>query len=152
MNRCLAILGLGAATLVAGGCVKRTLSIESEPAGALVWLNDREIGRTPVEVEFLHYGTYDVRLELDGYETLSTVGRADAPWWDVVGPDFVAELLPWEIRSDVAWRFELEPRADDAGEVRERAAELREALLTGRSVDELDDDEAPADDPPSETP
>ena len=49
------------------GCVKRTISISSNPSGALVWVNDREVGRTPVEFEFLYYGEYDLRLERDGY-------------------------------------------------------------------------------------
>ncbi|MFB3120043.1 MAG: PEGA domain-containing protein [Stenotrophomonas maltophilia] len=40
--------------------------ITSEPPGALVWLNDREIGRTPVDVDFEFYGRYDVRLHLPG--------------------------------------------------------------------------------------
>jgi hypothetical protein len=53
---------LGAATLLAG-CVERTITINSEPQGALVYLNDEEVGRTPVSVPFLYYGTYDVRLE-----------------------------------------------------------------------------------------
>jgi hypothetical protein len=45
------------------GCVERTISITSEPEGALVYLNDEEVGRTPVSVPFTFYGVYDVRLE-----------------------------------------------------------------------------------------
>ena len=60
-----------------GGCVKRTIMVTSDPEGALVWLNEREVGRTPVEVEFLYYGTYDVRLVKDGYEPLLTKGEAE---------------------------------------------------------------------------
>jgi hypothetical protein len=52
---------IGASTLV--GCVERTISITSEPRGALVYLNDEEVGRTPVSVPFTYYGVYDVRLE-----------------------------------------------------------------------------------------
>jgi len=44
------------------GCVERTITITSEPSGALVHLNDEEIGRTPVTVPFRFYGVYDVRL------------------------------------------------------------------------------------------
>ena len=58
--------------LLCTGCVRRTISIVSNPPGALVWLNDREVGRTPIEVEFLYYGTYDVRIVKDGYEPLIT--------------------------------------------------------------------------------
>ena len=111
--------------LGATGCVRRTLRITSDPAGALVWLNDREIGRTPVDFDFLHYGTYDVRLELAGYEPMSTSGQADPPWWDVVGPDLVSELLPMDLRSEILWEYELELAARSRPGLLERAYEMR---------------------------
>jgi hypothetical protein len=122
----MACLGLLAATmLLAGGCVRRTITVRSSPPGALVWVNDREVGRTPVDVEFQHYGTYDVRLELEGYEPLSTSGHASPPWWDVVGPDLVAELLPVQLHSDVQWEYQLEPAAAADPGLVDRARELR---------------------------
>jgi hypothetical protein len=92
-------------------------------------MNDQEVGRTPLDVEFLYYGTYDVRLELDGYETLWTAGEANAPWWDTPGADFVSELMPWEARSDVAWHYELEPTIDDPAGLVDRARALRQRAL-----------------------
>ena len=35
------------------GCVQRTITVNSDPQGALVYLNDIEIGRTPVTVPIL---------------------------------------------------------------------------------------------------
>jgi hypothetical protein len=113
------------ATLAATGCVRRTMTIRSSPPGALVWVNDREIGRTPLDVDFLHYGTYDVRLELEGYEPLATTGKAQPPWWDVVGPDLLAELLPLDLQSDVLWEYQLEPVVHDREALIRRARELR---------------------------
>lgn len=130
----LPILGLlaTAAILPASGCVKRTIRITSNPTGALVWLNDREVGRTPVDVDFVHYGTYDVRLVLDGHESQLTSGDAKVPLWDVVGFDFVAEVLPVQFESEVEWHYELEPRPADPEVERvqtiERARELRAVL------------------------
>src|SRR5688500_18580755 len=57
---------------VGGGCVVREMVIDSEPRGALVYLNDQEIGRTPLTKEFTWYGTYDAVVRLEGYETLKT--------------------------------------------------------------------------------
>jgi hypothetical protein len=116
--------------LVAGstGCVRRTLRITSEPPGALVWLNDREVGRTPVDVEFVYYGTYDVRLVLEGYEPLLTTGKVDPPLWDMIGVDFVAEVLPVQLESNASLHYELEPRDDDPVELVERAREMRGRL------------------------
>ena len=108
---------------VSTGCVHRTIMITSEPAGALVWLNDREIGRTPLEVGFEYYGTYDVRLERQGFEPVMTSGSANPPWWETLGLDLLAELVPLELRSEIQWHYDLRP-ADPEG-LLERARELR---------------------------
>ncbi len=103
----------GVCLLPAGCGVKRTITVTSEPSGALVHLNDQEVGRTPVTVPFLFYGTYDVRLEKEGYKPLWTSQRAKGPWWEAPGPDLAAEVIGGA--SKLAWHFELEalPREDD---------------------------------------
>lgn len=55
-----------AAALSLTGCIERLITVTSQPAGALVYLNDEEVGRTPVTVPFRFYGVYDVRLEHEG--------------------------------------------------------------------------------------
>ena len=77
-----------------GGCVRRTLTVTSTPPGALVYLNGVEVGRTPVEEDFTWYGTYDVELRKEGYETLKTTGKVIAPWWQWIPFDLFAEALP----------------------------------------------------------
>lgn len=114
--------------VVASGCVRRTITVTSEPSGALVWLNGREIGRTPVETDFLYYGTYDVQLEAEGYEPLLTFGQAKPPWWDNIPLDLAAELTPGRKHARVAWHYRLEPRRDDPVELVERARQLRGEL------------------------
>lgn len=98
---------LAAAALT--GCIQRTLSIESSPPGALVYLNDQEVGRTPVTVPFTFYGKYDVRLEKEGFQTLTTLQKADAPWWEAPGPDIVAEAIPGQHSVNLRWHYTLEP-------------------------------------------
>jgi len=132
------------------GCVERTITITSEPDGALVYLNDREIGRTPVDVEFIHYGTYDVRLVKDGYEPLLTFGKAKPPLWDAPGPDLLAELAPVELRSDIEWHYELQPAQSDPEALVERARTFRSrAVADGApesgNVPPADDEAAPPD-------
>ena len=107
------------------GCVRRTISITSDPNGALVWLNGREIGRTPVTVDFLYYGEYDVQLVADGYEPLLTTGQADAPLWDNVPLDLFAEITPGEKHSRIQWHYVMSPRNDDPVALLERAREMR---------------------------
>jgi hypothetical protein len=107
------------------GCIQRTIKIDSNPQGALVHLNDEEVGRTPLSVPYKFYGVYDVRLELDGYEPLWTKEEAKAPWWEAPGPDLFAEALA---DADVIqdWHFDLKPKmaVDDAAVV-QRAEELK---------------------------
>ena len=85
------------------GCVRRTLTVTSEPPGALVYLNGTEVGRTPLTRDFTLYGTYDVALRKDGYETLKTQGKVIAPWWQWVPIDFFAELLPLHDQHTLAY-------------------------------------------------
>ena len=111
---------------IATGCVRRTITISSDPSGALCWLNGREVGRTPVKVDFLHYGTYDVVLEAEGCEPLLTSGRANPPWWDIVPLDLFAEMVSGEPHADIAWHYELAPLNNDPTLLVERARELRQ--------------------------
>ena len=125
LRRRLLVPCLAAPLVLLGGCVERTIEITSEPSGAIVWLNDREVGRTPVEVEFLYYGVYDVRLALDGYEPLVASGTATPPWWDNVPLDLAAEMSPNTDEAHFHWHYVLEPPQNDRGQLIERAAELR---------------------------
>ena len=122
----MSLIGIVLAALVAlNGCVRRTITITTEPEGTLVWLNDREVGRTPVEVDFKYYGTYDVRLEHRGYEPMMTSGRANPPWWDNVGLDLFAELTPADLESQIEWHYVMMPLDDDHDALVNRARELR---------------------------
>lgn len=123
-----AAVGIIAACALPAGCVRRTITITSEPAGALVWLNEREVGRTPVTVDFTYYGRYDVQLERDGYEPRMTSAVARAPLWDLPGPDFFAELVPVELHSRTEWHFDLTPRDDRVDHLLDRADDLRRRL------------------------
>jgi hypothetical protein len=125
---------LAATVLLAGlaltGCygqVQRTLTIDSEPQGARCWLNENEVGRTPVTVSFTWYGTYTVRLETPGYEPLVTTAKVEAPYYEWVPLDLAFETVVPGVRTDAhEFRFALkraEPVDPDA--LRQRAEGLR---------------------------
>jgi hypothetical protein len=87
------------------------MTIRSNPPGAMVYIDNREIGTTPVSTNFTYYGTRDFRLVKDGYETLSVKRTMPAPWYEFVPLDFVAEnLVPGEIRDHRTLDFQLVPR------------------------------------------
>lgn len=48
-----------------------TLSVTSEPNGAVVFVDDEEVGTTPL-VQTLTIGTYDIRVESDGFFPFET--------------------------------------------------------------------------------
>jgi hypothetical protein len=75
------------------GCVERTMSINTEPQGATVMLNDQDVGKSPVKVPFTWYGDYDIVLRKPGYKTVKTHKRVNAPWyqWPVI--DIFSEAL-----------------------------------------------------------
>jgi len=124
MTKSLAIITASLAiTLV--GCQQRTLRVTSDPPGAMLHLNDVEVGRTPVEVGFTWFGTYAVKLRLEGYETLETAAEAKAPLHEQPGFDLIAMMLPGEERTEIAWHFELSPERRDPDALIGRAAELR---------------------------
>ena len=116
------------------GCVRRELTIESDPPGALVFLNDQEIGRTPVTRSFTFYGTYDVVLRLEGYDTLRAKKLVLAPWWQWVPIDFAAEFFPLTDRQTARFVLQrsVEPGFDPPETLLERAAELRSQLPATR--------------------
>jgi len=145
LNIALTLMLLSAAGLT--GCVQRTIKITSTPAGALVHLNDEEVGRTPVEVPYLYYGTYDVRLQLDGYQPLWTQAEAKAPWWEAPGPDLIAEAVSdAEVKQEWHYDLEVQPLVDEKPLV-ERAKEMQMRLNEPEKFEAL---EAAAEDETSE--
>ena len=98
----IAIAAIAVAVIVAApGCVQRRMTIRSNPPGALVYVDDYQIGTTPVATDFVYYGTRKIRLVKDGYETLTVRQPFPLPWYQLFPIDFVTEnLWPWEIRDE----------------------------------------------------
>jgi hypothetical protein len=139
--KCFKILVVGAICCLSAGCVERELSIASDPPGALLYLNDVEVGRTPIKVPFEWYGTYDVRLQVDAPATqpghpalhyyLHTARAAKAPWYEYIGPDLLAELSPFKFKDVKYWAFAMEPQPNPSDQqMIESARELRKDLDT----------------------
>jgi len=123
---------IGAALLIgAVGCVRRTISITTEPPNARVFLNDQEIGRSPATTDFLWYGDYDVAIRKEGYQTLQTSWKVKAPWYQIIPIDFFAEVLwPGRLHDHHERHFTLEPaQPADPQELLGRAEQLRQEAV-----------------------
>lgn len=102
---------LAAFSSPAEGRVRRRVTVRSNPPGALVFVDDYEIGTTPCSFYFTYYGTRKVRLVKSGYETLTVMQPFPAPWYEFPGIDFVSEnLVPREIRDERTVNYNLTPQ------------------------------------------
>ncbi len=124
----LTIVGLVAVTILSG-CIERKLTINTEPQGAMVVLNDEEIGNSPVTVSFEWYGDYNVRVSKEGFETLKTHRKLKAPWYDGFPFDFLTLLNPERTVDEYEWTFDLEPKKEiNRKELIHNAEELKKQL------------------------
>jgi hypothetical protein len=98
--------------LCAVGCVERRLMVRTNPPGALLYVDDYEIGATPIATNFTYYGNRKIRLVKDGYETLTVVEPIPPPWYQITPLDFFSEnLVPGQIRDQRTLDFQLVPQA-----------------------------------------
>jgi hypothetical protein len=117
-------------TVMAAGCVERELTINTQPQGAVVTLNDEEIGTSPVTVSFNWYGDYCVRISKDGFETLNTHRELKGPWYDCFPFDFFAQIASAKRKVDkYEWTFTLEEKKQvNPQELVEKAQQLKNQL------------------------
>jgi hypothetical protein len=93
------------------GCVSRRMTIRSNPPGALVYVDDYEIGATPVSTDFTYYGTRKIRIVKDGYETLTVMQPISTPWYEYPPADFITEnFVPGKIRDQRILDYQLKPQ------------------------------------------
>lgn len=94
---CFAIL-LGITTL---GCVRRRLTVRTNPPGAAVYVDRQLIGSSPASSAFVYSGTRHIEVVADGYRTEKVLRKISPPWYQIPPFDFFSETLwPWEIRDE----------------------------------------------------
>jgi hypothetical protein len=126
------IFGLMLLASAMPGCVERTLSIQTNPPGALVRLNGgpQEL-RTPARHDFVWYGTYDIVIRKEGYQTIKTKAPVIAPIYEWIPLDLISELLPFHIKDSRTLKYELTPQPtqeEDADALLQRSKDLRAQL------------------------
>lgn len=115
------------------GCVRRRMTIRTNPPGAVAFVDDQRIGVTPVSTPFTYYGTRKIQLFKDGFEPLTVKQRFPAPWYEYPPLDFIAENL-WhrETRDERVVDFEMVPqRIVPNEELLGRAEMLRDNAQAG---------------------
>ncbi len=127
------LLSLLLAVCSLSGCMHRRMTIRSNPPGAMVYVDDRQIGVTPCSTGFTYYGTRQFRLEKDGYETLVVKRSLNAPWYQIPPLDFFSDNLAFqEIRDERIIDFQLSPQQIIPTNIlMDRAQQLRGNVQTG---------------------
>lgn len=115
------------ATLSAPGCVRRRLTIRSNPPGAMVHVDNQHVGFTPCSVDFTYYGTREIRLSAPGYETLTVNQPIPTPWYQMPPLDFFSDNFAMrKIRDNRTVSFNLQPQImTPVEEIIRRGDELR---------------------------
>jgi hypothetical protein len=129
------VVGLAALALLMTGCVRRTIEITTSPEGALVWVNGREVGRTPVTVDFMHYGMYDLMIKKTGWEPIIDARKAPIPVTDMPGLDLLVEILPVDVHHTLHWHIDMEPRDESNAALLKRADHLRREISGDLAAD-----------------
>ena len=117
--------------------MQRRFLIRSNPPGAVVYVDKSyEIGRTPVSHDFTYYGTREIRLVKDGYQTLTVQQPIPAPWYQVPPLDFFAEnLIPGEIRDVRVLDYQMQPDVIvPKAQLMERAEGLRRGTQRSQPI------------------
>jgi hypothetical protein len=96
---------------LATGCVERKVLIRSNPPGALVYVDDHEVGTTPVAIAPIYYGSRKIRLVKDGCETKTVIEPMPPPWYEVPPLDFFSEnVVPGTLHDTRTLDFQLQPQ------------------------------------------
>lgn len=113
------------------GCLRRRLTVHSNPPGALVYVDNQQIGTTPCSVDFTYYGTREIRLIKPGFDTLTVNQPIPTPWYQIPPLDFVSEnLVPYKIRDNRTVTYNLAPQMMiPTEELIQRGQQLRQATL-----------------------
>ena len=117
----------GCAGLTGCNSMFRRMIIRSEPEGALVLIDGREVGYTPYTADFIYYGTREITLVKDGYETLTVMQNFPTPWYQVPPLDFVTDnFLPFTVTNRQQFCYQLQPQViPPTEELLDRAKGLR---------------------------
>ena len=93
-----------------GGCIHRRMTILSDPPGALVMVEGEELGYTPMSLDFTYYGTREITLIKDGYQTETVLQKVPTPWYEVFPLEFVTDnFVPLKIRDRHVFMYRLRP-------------------------------------------
>jgi hypothetical protein len=107
-------LAIVAIIFVSAGCVTRTITVKTNPSNALVYIDDKLEGESPVTIPFTYYGTRKIMIEkrdADGrltHERTTVFEKIKAPVYEIFPLDFFSEVLwPGKIEDEHILNYDL---------------------------------------------
>ena len=133
-KRSIRLVSVALLLAVSSGCVHRRMTIRSDPPGAMVMVDGEEVGYTPTSLDFTYYGTREVTLVKDGYETLTTMQDVRPPWYQRVPLDFVSDnFLPYQVTNRHEFSYSMQPKVIvTTEEILQRAGDFRSEAQLGQ--------------------
>ncbi|MFQ5731441.1 MAG: PEGA domain-containing protein [Planctomycetaceae bacterium] len=116
------------------GCMHRRMTIATNPPGARVLVDGQDVGLTPVSADFTYYGTRQITLIKDGYETRTVMQRVRTPWYQIPPFDFVSDnFLPFKVTNRHFFQYDLDRQQQvPRRELLDRARDLRSEAHLGQ--------------------
>ncbi len=91
--------------------MSRRITVRTQPPGALVEMNGKRLGLSPVSTNFTYYGDNEFKISAPGYETAVVRQPTPAPWYQIPPLDFISDnFLPFRVRDHREYSYTLIPR------------------------------------------
>ena len=97
-------------------------------------VNGEAIGYSPVSKDFTYYGTYEITLVKDEFETVTAMQKINPPWYQKFPVDAVSDnLLPFHVTNRNEFLYQMKRQLVVPNqEILGRANGLRSEALIGR--------------------
>ena len=116
------------------GCMHRRMTIHTNPPGARLLIDGQDKGLTPASIDFTYYGTREITLIKDGYETRTIMQPVQMPWYQVPPLEFFSDnFLPFKVTNRHEFQYEMQrKRKVPQRDLLENANSLRRDLQDGQ--------------------
>ena len=111
------------------GCASRTITINTEPEGAKVFVDSQEMGISPCTFPFTYYGTRHIALEKEGYQTKQILKSIKPPVIHIFPFDILVLLIPYPLEDHHNIYYKLSGNKEkDINETLKKGGALKERL------------------------
>ena len=114
------------------GCLSKTITVTSTPPGAILSINDVEIGKTPTTTDWHGGGTYRFELKHKSYQPVDEHIKIKYRWYSYPIIDMGADFMTTKnINDHRQWHFDMQPlQKESIATSKKHAEKMREEFNT----------------------